>query len=375
MGKDAVPKTALALPTHAADMSPDLVPTLLRLRELHAGLESASRSEETNEDLEVSLLISRVTLDDVMRCALEELLDRGEPVSPSKGNCRELRGVLLEITNPRARLSRSESRGQALSCLGELCWYLSGTNKIDFIEYYIPKYHEFAEEGILFGAYGPRLLAFRGVTNQLENIISILKRKSSSRQAVIQLFDAEDVINEHKDVPCTSTIQFLLRSNHLEMITTMRSNDAYLGLPHDVFCFTMIQEIVARRLGVDLGTYRHVVGSLHLYDRDIDAASRYLAEGWQPTTEFMPSMPLGDPTVQLRYFLDAERNVRLGRPVDLDEIGLEKYWADLVRLLQLYHYSTKIRDSVQVHQLCKAVDSRYAPYFEKMRARVAQQVS
>ena len=81
----------------------------------------------------MSLLISRVTLDDVMRCALEELLDRGEPVSPSKGDCRELRGVLLEITNPRARLSRSESRGQAFSCLGELCWYLRVCSKKKFL--------------------------------------------------------------------------------------------------------------------------------------------------------------------------------------------------------------------------------------------------
>ena len=323
----------------------------------------------------MSLLISRVTLDDVMRCALEELLARGEPVSPSKGDCRELRGVLLEITNPRARLSRSESRGQAFSCLGELCWYLSGANELEFIEYYIPKYREFAENGILFGAYGPRLLEMRGVTNQLENIISLLKRKSSSRQAVIQLFDAEDIIHEHKDIPCTSTIQFLLRSNCLEMITTMRSNDVYLGLPHDVFCFTMIQEIVARRLDVELGTYRHIVGSLHLYDRDNHAASKYLDEGWQPTTKYMPSIPPGDPTAQLRCFLDAESNVRLGRPFDLDDMGLDKYWADLVRLLQLYHYSTKIRDAEEVDRLCAAVDSRYAPYFEKLRARVAHQPS
>ena len=227
----------------------------------------------------MSLLISRATLDDVMRCALEELLRRGEPVSPTKGACRELRGVLLEITNPRARLSRSETRGKAFSCLGEFCWYLSGANDLEFIEYYIPKYRDFAEDEILFGAYGPRLLDMRGVTNQLENIILLLQRKPSSRQAVVQLFDAEDIVEEHKDVPCTSTIQFLLRSNRLEIITSMRSNDVYLGLPHDVFSFTMIQELVARRLGAELGTYRHIVGSLHLYDRDNEAVSRYLNEG------------------------------------------------------------------------------------------------
>ncbi len=322
----------------------------------------------------MSLLISRVTLDDVMRSALQELFGRGEPVSPSKGDCRELRAVLLEITNPRARLSRSESRGQAFSCLGELCWYLSGANELEFIEYYIPKYRDFAEEGILFGAYGPRLLKMRGVTNQLENIISLLKRKPSSRQAVVQFFNAEDIVHEHKDIPCTTTVQFLLRNNRLEVITTMRSNDVYLGLPHDVFCFTMIQELVARRLSVELGTYRHIVGSLHLYDRDNDAASRYLDEGWQATTKYMPSMPPSDPTAQLSRFLDAERNIRLRRPFDLAHMGLDKYWADLVRLLQLYHYSTKVRDAKEVDRLCAAVDSSYAPYFEKMRTRVAHDV-
>ena len=307
-----------------------------------------------------------------MRCALEKLLTKGELVSPSKGNCRELRGVLLEITNPRARLSRSESRGQAFSCLGELCWYLRGANELEFIEYYIPKYREFAEEGILFGAYGPRLMRRRGKTNQLENIISLLKHKSSSRQAVVQLFDAEDIVGEHKDVPCTSTMQFLLRNDCLELITNMRSNDVYLGFPHDVFCFTMLQEIVARRLGVEPGVYRHIVGSLHLYDSNAAAASQYLEEGWQPTTVHMPRMPSGDPTAQLESFLKAENDVRAGKSFDLNKTGLDKYWADLVRLLQLYRYSTKTKDAGEVSRLCAVVDTGYTPYIEKMRARVAQ---
>ena len=116
------------------------------------------------------------------------------------------------------------------------------------------------------------------------------------------------------------------------------------------------------------------MGSLHLYDRDNEAVSRYLDEGWQPTTEYMPRMSSSDPTFQLGCLLDAESNIRLGKAFDLDDMGLDKYWADLVRLLQLYHYSTKIIDAEEVDRLCEAVDSSYAPYFEKMRARVAQQV-
>ena len=155
------------------------------------------------------------------------------------------------------------------------------------------------------------------------------------------------------------------------MITTMRSNDVYLGLPHDVFFFTMLQELVARRLDVELGLYRHIVGSLHLYEHNVEDALEYMGEGWQPTTEYMPSMPSGDPTADLVSFLNAEDKVRLEKPFNLDDTGLDKYWADLIRLLQLYRYSTKARNAEEVCRLCAAVDPSYTPYFEKMRARVA----
>ena len=75
----------------------------------------------------------------------------------------------------------------------------------------------------------------------------------------------------------------------------MRSNDSYIGLPHDFFAFTMIQEIVARTLDCGLGAYKHFVGSLHLYEDDLDSAQGYINEGLQPTTAAMPAMPRGDP--------------------------------------------------------------------------------
>src|SRR5450759_4353018 len=116
---------------------------------------------------------------------------------------------------------------------------------------------------------------------QIDNVINLLKKKSESRQAVIQLFDASDIVEVHKDIPCTCTLQFLIRQRRLNMITNMRSNDAFLGLPHDIFAFTMLQEIIARTLGVEMGTYKHAVGSLHLYDKNRNSAQQFLDEGWQ----------------------------------------------------------------------------------------------
>jgi hypothetical protein len=55
------------------------------------------------------------TLDDVMHDVVEEILSRGERIYPSKGGPEgaiEIAGVMLEISNPRARLSRTETRGR-----------------------------------------------------------------------------------------------------------------------------------------------------------------------------------------------------------------------------------------------------------------------
>src|SRR6185437_13975806 len=150
------------------------------------------------------------TLDDVMRDAINAIYADGDAISPSKGLALEIRGVLLEITNPRARLSRTESRGKLFSALGELCWYLAKTNELSFIEYYIQKYADSADGSEIFGGYGPRLFSWKG-TDQVANIIDILTNKIDSRQAVIQLFDASDVVVEHRDIPCTCTLQFMGR--------------------------------------------------------------------------------------------------------------------------------------------------------------------
>lgn len=304
------------------------------------------------------------TLDDVMRSVIEEILSHGAQIHPTKGAAKELTGVLLEITDPRGRLSRTETRGKPYSCLGELCWYLAKTNDLAFISYYIPLYKQFADGDEIYGGYGPRLFSWRGM-NQLANVTDILRRKPDSRQAVIQLFDAGDIVDEHKDIPCTCTLQFMIRRDKLHMFTNMRSNDAMWGLPHDVFSFTMLQEIIARSLSVELGTYKHAVGSLHLYDRSIGNARQFLNEGWQSTETLMPAMPTGDPWPAIASLLEAEAEIRTGGGFDASRLDdLNPYWADLIRLLQVFR-SSKDKDSDKVLELRGKMSSNvYRPFID-----------
>ena len=309
------------------------------------------------------------TLDDVMRWVFEHILLEGEEIHPTKGPARELSGVLLEIKNPLARISRTETKGKPFSCLGELCWYLAQTRDLEFISHYIPAYRKYADGQEIFGGYGPRLFNWDGF-NQFANVADILRRKPDSRQAVIQLFDARDIKEFHKDIPCTCTMQFMIRQERLHMFAYMRSNDAFVGMPHDIFCFTMLQEIMARTLSVELGQYKHMVGSLHLYKESEKNARQFLDEGWQPTTTLMQPMPLGDPWPAITSVLSAEHIIRTGQESDETSLtgDLDSYWADIVRLLLIFR-SIKDKNADRILELREEMSSSVYDSFIDARLR------
>jgi thymidylate synthase len=283
--------------------------------------------------------------DDLMRSSIAEVLESGIRINPSKGAALELHPAVLELVNPLARLSRTEARGRVFSALAETCWYLSRSNDVEFISYYVEHYRQLGEAGIVWGGYGARLFAFDG-DDQVRYVIDRLRYHRQSRQAVIQLFDHEDVREPHEDVPCTCSLQYLIRADRLDAITYMRSNDVILGLPHDIFAFTMLQELIARSVDVEVGTYTHVVGSFHLYEKDLAGAQSFLNEGWQSTT-VMPAMPLGDPWKAIDHLLAVEQDIRTGAadPLAIDHSELP-YWADLERLLAVFALwkSGRLRD-------------------------------
>jgi len=308
------------------------------------------------------------TFDDILRRVLDKFLKIKSQIKPTRGEAAEFTGVLLKLTNPRSRLSRTEKKGTIFSCLGELLWYLSGSNRLDFIDYYIPKYKEFSDDGVtIYGGYGPRLFNKDG-ENQIQNVLNRLRENPDTRRAVIQLFDAKDVISKAKDIPCTCTLQFFLRDKRLDMMTSMRSNDVFWGLPHDVFAFTMLQEIMARSLNADLGNYYHAVGSLHLYEKSRTGAKQFVDEGWQ-TMKSMPKMPVGDPWNAIEILLQVEQDIRSNKDIDLEILNLDFFWKDLIRILQVFSCSKK-NQNTEISTIKNEMTTRiYHPYIEKKEAK------
>jgi thymidylate synthase len=144
----------------------------------------------------------------------------------------------------------------------------------------------------------------------------------------------------------------------------MRSNDVYKGFPHDIFCFTMLQEVLARSLGLEVGIYKHFVGNLHLYDEDKIAVQQYLSEAVQPTIS-MPPMPTGDPWPSLKKLLAAEYSIRTKKEPDANLWRIDPYWADLMRLLQIF---AATGDAVKIEAIKDAmVFDKYGPYIESRK--------
>jgi thymidylate synthase len=313
-----------------------------------------------------SMYISHNTLDDLLHEILTTLLNEQQVVRATKGEFRELFGCCLHLKNPRARLSRSESKGKVFSALGELFWYLSGDTRLDFIDYYVPgRFHEESDDKVrVRSGYGDRLNSFRGM-NQLQNVIDLLNEKPTSRRAVIQLFDATDLTEHYASIPCTCTLQFIARDSRLHLFVSMRSNDAFIGLPHDIFSFTMLQEIVARSVGLEVGEYKHCAGSLHLYDHDIDRAKNYLKERWQSSIS-MPPMPQGNPWESIKELQHIEESFRLDQFTDIDNSHLGEYWKDLARLMHAFR-SAKNKNTAELATVIGRMHSDVYKMFAQVR--------
>lgn len=220
---------------------------------------------------------------------LDKLNTDGIETSPRGLEIKELINCCIEIENPRDRIVYCPERAMNMAyAFGELTWYLSGDNDLSTMEYYSKFMKDCSDDGkTLNSAYGYRIFTGKHSLipfNQWENVKRILSEDKDSRQAIIHLHTPND--KKTKDEVCTLTLQFFIRDEKLDMITTMRSNDIYLGFVYDVFCFTMLQEMMANELNVELGTYYHNVGSMHIYQNRFKILEKHTCIELGPMNHF-----------------------------------------------------------------------------------------
>lgn len=189
------------------------------------------------------------------------------------GQTHELLHTCCVVRSPRDRwvLSRTPALNPAFA-IAEVVWILRGRNDAAFVNHWNPELPKFAGNDDLYhGAYGYRLRRHLAV-DQLERAYEALRSDPSSRQVVLQIWDSSvDLPLESgkpaaEDIPCNVLAMLKVRDERLEWTQIMRSNDFFLGFPHNVIQFTSLQEVMAGWLGLELGTYVHWSDSLHVYE-------------------------------------------------------------------------------------------------------------
>jgi thymidylate synthase len=160
----------------------------------------------------------------------------------------------------------------------EAYWILSGDDSVAGIAPYNSRISEFSDDGErFFGAYGPKILG------QLEYVVAKLKADHDTRQAGLTIWRENPPTT--KDVPCTVAAFFSLRGMTLNAHVFMRSSDVWLGVPYDVFNFSMLAHLICGHLNDERaaddvyspGKLYLTAASSHLYETNWDDAKLCLS--------------------------------------------------------------------------------------------------
>lgn len=208
------------------------------------------------------------------------------------GETAEVLHSAISIRDPRQRwiASRSPSLNPAFA-IAEAIWIAQGRNDSGFLNYFNPSLPKFAGDGPTYhGAYGFRLRRHFDV-DQLDRASHALSVNPDSRQIALQIWDARvDLPDDNgqprsKDIPCNVIALLKVRDGRLMWTQVMRSNDLFRGLPHNIVQFTVLQEIIAGWLEIDVGDYNHLSDSLHLYAGDGAVSDRLQATSIPKSTD------------------------------------------------------------------------------------------
>lgn len=195
------------------------------------------------------------------------VLANGDLVSPRGMKTREVRNATIVLTDPVKAVPMGIGRKLNMKIgaveTTQLIAGVSSAMQLNLVSN--NKFEAYMNNGRLLGAYGPRLY------HQLENVIRMICRDPDTRQAAALVWRGDETdlaLMGNKDVPCTVMLAWNVRHGKLNAVTTMRSNDVFLGVAYDFWMFTRLQMTLAWALGLEVGDYRHHAVSLHAYERD-----------------------------------------------------------------------------------------------------------
>lgn len=143
----------------------------------------------------------------------------------------------------------------------EPLWILAGQRDVKFLSDIVSRFKEYSDDGkFLYGAYGYRM------KNQIQEAVTRLRAYPEDRQAVLMIRNDQDIFYRGKDSPCNVAVACKIRRGRLNIHVFNRSNDFIWGMTGaNMPQFSMLQEYIAGKIGVPMGTYHQTTDSMHAY--------------------------------------------------------------------------------------------------------------
>lgn len=185
---------------------------------------------------------------------------------------KQIFNTIIQINNPENNLINTEYRKWNKNYAEfEWQWYLSGNPNAEEISNRAVIWKSMMDEnGNVNSNYGYQW----NRNNQLTKVIDLLKKDPVTRKASISLYDGKEIDLYSKDTVCTYAINFYIVDGKLNMQVMMRSNDLVFGFCNDQYCFSKLQTLVAKEIGLPVGSYTHFVCNMHIYSRHFNLKNK-----------------------------------------------------------------------------------------------------
>jgi len=202
--------------------------------------------------------------------------------APRGKKIREISNMCMIIGDPSYELFKNGVRNIPLHYLaGELIWYFSGRNDVEFIKNY-SKFWEHIKNPdgkTVNSAYGN--LLFVEQPNQWYWAKNSLIKDKDTRQAILHFNKPQHQFEGNKDFVCTMYGKFDIRNDYLNFYIAMRSSDAIRGITFDIPFFILLQKAMLLELKetypeLKLGTFTFFTNSAHIYEEHFTLVEQML---------------------------------------------------------------------------------------------------
>jgi thymidylate synthase len=278
---------------------------------------------------------------------IEKILKRGSVVTTRGSEVSELRNHISIIERPQERvIILPHRRNNIFSTIAETIWVLGGRSDMKYLSHYLPRAQEFSDDGETWhGGYGPRLRRW-GQVDQLSEVRRLITEESSTRRAVINLFNPETDYINGKDIPCNNWLHFLARDDRLHLNIALRSNDVIWGFSGiNAFEWSVLHEMMSYWTATRPGQETFFASSFHLYPRHYVTARKMIDDFSGCTcydfglsgAPFKTSWSDFDDTLKIWFEIEANIRHDPDEKLDFGSCMPDPFLLDCLNMLRLYN--------------------------------------